>query len=290
MTLGASSTFNVRGASLGGDLWAAGAKVSVDEQSSVANNGNVAAENVSIEGTIGKDLHTFAESTELSGTLGQDLEAFGANVRLMDTAHVTGNARLRVGSEDHLYREEGARVDGEVTFLDLPEEFEPRSRYATLEFYLWKLAHLVSAVLVGLALLWLIPSLTNTSINGAMNGLKLAGVGIIALVSVPIIAVLIAITIVGIPFSVVALFAWMLGIYLSQILIGVFIGRMIFSDSKFETNWVMIMIAGMASVIVVINLPAIGGAIGFVLTIVGLGLITTSVYDALSNRGETIAA
>ena len=290
LTLGASSNFDVEGATLGGDLWAAGARVSVDEESSVASNSNLAAENIVVNGTVGKDLYAFAETTELSGKLGQDLEAFGASVRILEGASIAGDARLRVGKKDNLYREDTTQINGEITFFDLPEEFEPTSQYLSIEFYLWKLAQLVSSVLVGLALLWLIPGLANTSINGAMGGLKLAGIGLVAMVSLPVVAMIVAITLVGIPFSVVALFAWGLGLYLAKIIIAIYVGRSIYNDTRFASNWVVILITGMAAVIVMTNIPAIGGPVSFILTIIGLGLIATKTYDAFARRGDMIPA
>ena len=281
LVLGAGSTFELAGASVGGDLWAAGAKVTVNSQARVARNASIAAQAATVAGSVAKDLHAFAEIVELDGEVGQNLEAFGERVRLLDDAHVGGNARLRIPSEDRLHRAAGARVDGEIEFLDMPIV---TNRYASGEFYLWQVARLVSGILVGLALFWLIPGLRTVSVSGGMNGLKTAGIGLVTLVSVPAVAIVVAITLVGLPFSLFAIFAWLVVIYLAKILVGAFIGRTMLSSTKYGDRIALVLLAGITVIIVAINLPAIGGFINFVLTIIGIGLIVQRLLRALAAR------
>jgi len=282
LVLGAGSTFQLNGASVGGDLWAAGAKVTVDAQTRVANNAGIAAQTATVEGSVAKDLYAFAEIVELDGEVGQDLEAFGDRVRLLDEAHVGGNARLRIPNEDSLYRAAGARIDGEIEFLDMPAG--PTNRYASGEFYLWQAARLVSAVLVGLALFWLIPGFRTVSVSGGIDGLKTAGIGLVALVGAPIVAVVVAITLVGLPFSFIAIIAWLVAIYLAKIVVGAFIGRTLLSSTKYGDRIALVLLAGITAIIVAVNLPAIGGFINFVLTIIGIGLIVQRLLAALAAR------
>ncbi|XOV84783.1 MAG: hypothetical protein ACFHXK_06595 [bacterium] len=290
LVMGAASTFDLSGAAVGGNFWAAGAKLNVDSESRIASNSALAGENVSVAGFVSRDLYAFGESIELSGELGEDLEAFGNRVRLLDGAHVRGDARLRVNREDSLYREDAARIDGAVEFLDLPEELEKTSRYTSVEFYLWQLARLVSAVLVGLALVWLIPGLRRVAIGGGFEGLKLAGIGLLTLVSVPIMAVIVAVTLVGLPFSIIGVIAWIVAIYLAKIFIALFIGRMVLDGTAYRDKMALVLLAGMSIVLVVVNLPAIGGIISFLLTLVGLGLIVKRLFAGLPMRHPELSA
>lgn len=282
--LGAGNAFDLTGAIVGGDLWAAGENVTIDAQTRVAKNATVAGQNAAIEGSVGNDLSAFAEILELNGKVGQDLEAFVSRVRLLDDAYVKGNARLRIQAADRLQRAAGAKVDGEVEFLDMPKEFEATNRYASAEFYLWQVARLVSAILMGLVLLWLVPGLRSISVGGGVEGLKTAGIGLVTLVSVPIIAVIIAVTLVGLPLSFVTIMAWLMLIYLAKIVVGVFIGRMLLGATKYQGSNALMLIAGITVIIIAVNLPAIGGFISFVLTIIGIGLIVQQLLATLSAR------
>ena len=149
---------------------------------------------------------------------------------------------------------------------------------------------MLSAVLVGLVLLWLIPGLRSVSVGGGVDGLKTAGIGMVTLVSVPIIAVITAITLVGLPVSFIAILAWLVSIYVAKIVVGAFIGRSLLSATKYADQIAIVLLVGVTAIIVAINLPWIGGIVNFVLTIVGLGLIVQRLFSALSARDANTSA
>ena len=264
LVLGAASSYDLRGATVAGDLWIAGEKIGIDNETRVDGNVTVATQTVSVEGFVAKDLFAFAETVELSGVLGEDLETFADRVRLLGEAHVGGNVRFHSGTEDRLHRAETVRVDGEVEFLEMPQGFEKKNRYATVEFYLWQVARLIAALLVGLAFLWMVPGVRSVSIGAGSEALKTAGVGFLIMVSVPIMAVLVAFTLVGLPLSFIAIAAWLLSLYLAKTIIGAVVGRMLLSESD---SLPLTLLVGLTIVIVAVNLPFIGGIINLVLTI-----------------------
>ena len=285
LVMGASESYNLRGAKVGGDLWVAGEKISLDNESRVARNASVAARSATVEGSIGKDLYAFAETVEISGDLGEDLEAFADRLRLLGDAHVSGNVRFRTHSEDRLHRADSVRVDGVVEFLDMPEELEQGSRYASIKFYMWQTARLLAAFLVGMVLLWLVPGYRSMSIGADVNTLKTAGMGLITMVGVPIAAVLVAITVVGIPFSIIAIVAWVLVLYLAKIIVAAVVGQMLLSESDSLPRTLLL---GLFIVIVAVNLPFIGGIINLVLTLVGMGLLVQYLIGSLPGRSDSL--
>ncbi|MGI9325857.1 MAG: hypothetical protein ACR2PZ_11605 [Pseudomonadales bacterium] len=281
--LGGASLYDLREANIGGDLWVAGEKVGIDRETRIGRNASVASEQAAIEGHIQKDLHAIAETVEFSGVLGEDLEAFAERVRLLGQAQVGGNVRFRSGTEDRLHRADGVEVGGEVEFLDMPKELVSRNRYATIEFYLWQIARVIAAFIVGVAFLWFVPGLRSESIDAGLDTLKSAGIGFLALVSVPIMAVLVAFTLVGLPLSLIAIAGWMIALYLAKVVVAAIVGGMVLKKSS---SLPLTLLVGLGIVIVAVNLPFLGGIISFVLTIIGLGVLLRYLLDVLSNRGS----
>ena len=279
--IGAASAYNLTDAAVGGDVWVAGEKVGAEGATRIDGNATFAGNSVTVEGGVDKDLYAFGESVELSGTLGEDLEAFANRLRLLGEARVGGDVRFRTGNKDNLYRADGVEIAGTVEFLDVPEEMQPENRYATIEFYLWQIARLIAAFLVGWALLSLVPGMRNINLAGGVEGLKSAGIGFLAILAVPIAAVLVAITIIGLPFALITLCIWLLGLYLSQIVIARVIG-----GSLVEDNLPLSLLVGLVIVLVAINLPVFGGVIDFILTIVGLGLLVQYFYRLIAKRDD----
>ena len=279
--LGAASSLDFLGSVLGGDLWVAGETLRIDDGARVEGNATVASRTTSIDGSVAKDLYAFGETVELGGTLGQDLEAFAARVRLLGEAQVGGDVRYRTEEEDNLHVADAAQVGGELVFLGVPEALRDRSRYATGAFYLWELAWLAGAFIVGLIFLWLAPRARSLSLGTGVDALKTSGVGLLMLVGVPIMAVLAGITLVGLPLSLVVIAAWALALYLAQIVVASMVGRMLMSGSD-SLAWTLL--AGLVIVTVAVNLPFIGGIISFLLTIVGVGLLVQYLLGVLPRR------
>ena len=104
------------------------------------------------------------------------------------------------------------------------------------------------------------------------------------MVSVPIMAVLVAFTLVGLPLSFIAIAAWLLSLYLAKIVVSVVVGRMLLSQSG-SLPWTLL--AGLTIIIVAVNLPFIGGIINLALTIVGLGLLVQYLIRILQARDSS---
>ena len=117
------------------------------------------------------------------------------------------------------------------------------------------------------------PKLGELELGDARDSLKTAGIGFLALVSVPVIAVIIAITIVGLPLSSIALAAWLTALYLAKIIVAYLVGKAILEKPDQQPKLALSLLVGLFVVVVAINLPLIGGAFNLIATILGLSLI-----------------
>ena len=201
-----------------------------------------------MSGTIKRDLHSFAEALEMSGPLNGNLMAVGKQVRLLDGAHIFGNADLRISSEDALHRAASAKIDGELAFLDLSDRLAERSQYLTVAFYIWQLAQLAAAILIGMALLWLWPRLRDITVGSGVEGLKSAGLGLVTLISLPVVVGLFAITLIGLPFAFLGFVGWIACFYLAKVIVGIFVGRTLLTNSERGDSNIFILLAGLALV------------------------------------------
>jgi len=275
--LTAASSVELIGTQVVGNLWAAARSVSVDRDSAIAQNTMASAQTAVLEGKLTKELYSFGE-------LGGQLKAFGRRVRLLDSALVKGDAVLHLPHADLLQRSPGAQLLGSLDLQESNEHAEHSSRYSHGKFYLWQVARLISALLVGLVLVWCLPQYKYLSLSGGVEGLKTAGMGLLTLIGVPIAALIIAITLVGIPFSMITLLTWTLLIYLAKIVVGAYIGRSLLASTVYSDNSLLILLLGIGIIIVAINLPFLGSTINFLLTIVGTGLIVQQLFQAYAKR------
>ncbi len=277
--IGAAESYEIEKAVIKGDLWGAAESVKIGDEAKIGRNVTAAGEKVSISGRVEKDLRVFAEMLEVEGIIGRNLDVFTERLKLLSHSHIMGNVNFHTNDEGDLTRSSGSRVDGEVKFIPLSDTIEPQNRYLTISFYVHQLLWMASAFIAGLVLLWLVPALRDLTMGAGMEGLKTIGIGLVVLISLPVIALLVGITVIGLPFTVVGIFSWLLMIYCAKIVLASVIGRLLLDSPEEGSSLPLTLLAGLGIITVAVNIPAIGGILNFLLTTLGVGMIVLLVLD-----------
>ena len=168
-------------------------------------------------------------------------------------------------------------IGGELKkIITAPHEEE--NKYRTAEFYLFQLLRFAAAFLASVIVLALVPGLRRVEIDRASEALLAGGVGLVTLVATPIIAVLIALTVIGLPIGIFGLLLWMVGVYIAKVAVAQFVSARIVGVTDKPRHYALTLALGLALVIVVVNLPFVGGLFNFVLTVLGLGVLVLVVW------------
>jgi hypothetical protein len=203
-----------------------------------------------IDGTVRNALVVFNGDVEISGTVGDDVVVFNGDVLLRSGASVGGNLVSREAPRI----EPGATVAGSQTRitgrLDVGE-IGIASRFA------WWFGYSMSTLILGLALLALGPALDGaiTRVLRMQLGASI-GFGVAFFFLLPIAAVVLLITVVGIPLGVFLLLGLAL-VYTVGYVVGTHgIGRLVMKPPKsrfaaFAIGWLIVRAVGL--------IPVLGG-------------------------------
>ncbi len=265
--ISAGETLDLRGASLAGNFFGAGEKLVLHADTEISGNAAVAGEEVDVQGSIGRDLRAAGARVTVHGSVGADMRGYGATVELTDTAHIAGDLTLKTETEESAVIAPGATIDGTTDIERWPEE---PNRYSTPDFYLGEILHILAAFVTGLVLFRLLPALGQAELEGSSDALVTAAIGALILIGTPILAVIAIVTLIGAPLGLLTLVLWLATLYAAGIVIACYIGRLILPNRDGTTLPLLI---GLALLVVVTNLPIIGGPIQLVAGILGLGLI-----------------
>jgi hypothetical protein len=246
----------------------------VDAAAEIVGNAITFGESIDIDGRVGTDVQGFGATMRVSGNVEGDVEGHAARITLLPSARVGGNVTAHVDSADDLDIASGAVVGGNVD-TQLVEREQRRNRYLTLGHYVRQVVRLGAMFLAGLLLLTVFPVLRDVSLPNAVAVLRSGGIGLAAAVTLPVAALLLCITIVGIPIGILTFVLGAIGLYLSKIVIAQIIGRAVFRAPEAPPHFAATLITGLVIVIVAINLPFVGGIANFVLTLVGFGIIVS---------------
>jgi Integral membrane protein CcmA involved in cell shape determination len=219
---------------------------------------------VLIAGTVSETLLVFNGRTEITGTVGEDVVVFNGSVVLRSGARVGGD----VVSRQTPHIEDGATVEGSI------DDLQKRWDYWDITFVGrlgWWLAYTVSTLVLGLVLLMLARGLDPASIRALRDRLGATiGFGLLWFVLLPIVAVLLLVTIVGIPLGLFLLFGLGLVYSIGYVVGGLALGRLVVKE---PTSRYLAFLAGWGALRVIALVPFLGGIAWLVGTVLGLGTL-----------------
>lgn len=241
-------------------------------------------------------------SVDIHGEVNGSINVIGGSVYLSETAHVRGDIVTVGGDVD---REPGAQVDGSSRRSDpedfrlpqftRPGQFTPnigvnlRPIGAFLWFIFQSLALSALAVLVALFLLAPTQRVSQTIIvqpviSGAM--------GFLTLIIAPALLLLLAVTIILIPLSLLGFLALAVALVFGWIAVGLEVGHRL--AGLFKTAWTAPISAGLGTLVLTIvasaiwQIPCIGWVAPFVVAMMGLGGVIMSRFGTRTYLGNAI--
>ena len=273
---------------VGGSGFLAGQNVSVAEGSELARGGFLAGESVRSRGTVGRDLHFAAETMELSGSVERKMHGYARQVSVSSGGSVGGDLYVSVPEQEALEVDEGASVGGETT-VEIHEEHERRA-FMHPGFYFGVFAKTLAALLFGVLLVTVFPSLRPTAPESSREALRDMGIGFLALIATPVAALMIAFTVIGIPISIVLGIAYALLLFLSTLVVAYFAGERLKFGGTDPTGVVLRTGVALLLIYFVMEIPFVGGGVHFLVHIFGVGCLILHVRNLYLARREPPAA
>ena len=231
---------------------------------------------VRINGRVTGDVVAISAPVRINGPVEGDVVSIAERVVIGAGGRVNGD--LSYVDEKPLITVPGA-VGGKTEKLKFDDIFTPWSAIAAW-IALW-LAVSVSSLLLGLALLWLAPRSLEAALEVARTSTGPAiGIGLAVFFGLPAVAVLLMITLLGIPLGIAVLLS-LLPIYAIGYTASAYaLGRAIV---KPPTGRFLAFLAGWGILRVIALIPVLGGLAWFAATVFGLGALTIALWR--SRRG-----
>ena len=261
------------GGDVGDNVLAFTGQFVLEKNARIARDLTLGAGNAVIDGTVNGNINGGVSDLEMRGaTKGNVTVEIDENIKIFPGATIGGNLEYTAPKQGEI----SGIVSGKTTYKETPVKKEDLMSNIEGEIigYLWLL-------FIGIVSLMLAPELTQKNSDTiSAKPLKNLLWGLLSLIITPIVAVLLLITIIGIPLSLIIFIIYIISLYISRIYVGFWVGQYVLKKLKIETRFrVLTMGSGLLIVLIGTNLPIIGIFIHFVVLLLGLGAIALTEYD-----------
>ena len=223
---------------------------------------------VTVRGTVTGDVVVVDGAVTIRGTVAGNVVAVSGQATLGRRGRIAGD--LIYGDEKPI-QAPGSQVSGDVEKVDVG------NASVVGAIGVW-VALVASMFLLGMLLLLLAPRAAEAVARTARSKALVCGlVGLLAFFLLPVIAIAVCFTIIGIPLGIVLLLLVLPLYAIAYVTTALVLGRLILKKSRIVAFLVGLVILGLLTLI-----PIAGGVIGFLAIVFGLGALIMSLLHARS--------
>jgi cytoskeletal protein CcmA (bactofilin family) len=259
------------------NLTVASQSLTLEPKSQIKGDLFFGAQNVNLNGQMGRDLAGAGETMTISGSLLRNAIVTSTDLSIIETAKIGGNLDYYV--EKNAVATIGAKnVKGTVTKHEIASQEktvtkEQFTKTGAMAMTIAKVVGILSFALLGLVLIYFDRKKTESRINQiATQPLKSGLIGLVTLIVFPVAFFIVLMTVIGIPLAFVVLLVYIVAMITASLYSSMFYGKLIISKASMTLQ----MLLGVALLGLVSCLPIIGWIIGFISFCLGLGAITLS--------------
>lgn len=287
---------------VGDDVRVAGGTVNIN--SSIAGDLVVAGGNVTVSGAgIGGDVLTWGGNTDLSAPISGSVMGNLGNLSIYNK--IGGSVNVNTGM---LKLGPGAAVAGSLTYTSskqaninplakvagpikhnkpLPAAGKKVEKGGPAGFLFFLFWGMLSTIATGLVLIYLLTGFTGGVINLTWGRFwRNLGIGFLVLAVTPIAAVILMMTVIGIPLALILLASWLIMIYLARVSAAIFIGWMVLYllRGRRETLLVWGLLLGALLCTLIGLIPVLGWIFLFGIMLAALGAIVSYAFGSWWGR------
>ncbi|MCX7006871.1 MAG: hypothetical protein NTY53_06430 [Kiritimatiellaeota bacterium] len=261
--------------SIAGNLIAVGETVQIQKTAVVAEDAVLLGQEIIVEGSVSNRLYVLGNKVTLAGYVGNSARIVAEEITLMPGAISEGD--LRYSSEKELFAPEGVRIAGKLIRAPKPN-FGLALPHLTLgQLVAIQFALFIAALLVGLPFVALFPRFTTRAVTQLRTQpSKCMLSGAIALALFPMLAVMAALTWVGLPLGLLLMACYAILLYLAKIIVAIPLAvRLITLRGRPDRplGALPVLVVGLFLLYLAAALPVIGFAVQLVTVLYGLGAL-----------------
>lgn len=206
------------------------ASINLKESSEVGGDVIAFCGELKVSGKVGKGIKGSVGSMVISGIIDGDVNVKADEISIMPDAKINGNLFYKSKKEAKI--EKGAQITGETKWTKLTPK---KKKGLTGGKILVKFLFLCASIVTGLFMLLIAKKEVKAAKEAVFKDfLKNLGLGFVFVICIPIAICILLFTVIGIPISIIVLFAYLVLFYIAKIFVGYALGERVLQ--LFKTN------------------------------------------------------
>lgn len=272
-------------ATVGEDLSIAGGDVRIGSPARIKGDLEVAGGEVRIGGTVERNVEAAAADFKLTGTVNGDVDVRGVDITIAPGARIAGDLIAKGPQEPTI----NGTVEGEVKYTRASGPGWRGYNYGWdgdfahhFDFEITVLSSLW-ALFGGFLLIFLFPKLTDRTARTFQDyPVRSFGFGLLSIILLPVLAILLIVTIIGLPLGLLILLFYPLLLFIGFLSTALGLARMAYRDSD-VTPSKLTQLAYLAVVLLTLTIlstiPVLNSIITILAVIIGIGAFGAALFN-----------
>jgi cytoskeletal protein CcmA (bactofilin family)/anti-sigma factor RsiW len=246
--------------------------VNLDHRGKVGGSALIGAGDSELNGGIGGDVLAFLGALDINGSIGGNVRVRAGHLSIGSSAAIAGSTKYEGRNPAEVTP--GAKFGSPIQFTQYkhgPDRASPR--YYWHQILLWG-----ASFVFGLVVLLLAPGFFYDVVSACKKVAPTSGLGALFILAVPVAAILVSITIVGIPVGIAAVFLYIIAIYGVQVFVGTWLGEKMLGQGVGIGPTLGRLALGLAVIRLIRIIPYLGALAASIVVVWGLGALILTLY------------
>jgi cytoskeletal protein CcmA (bactofilin family) len=260
--------------------------VDLSEKSKVEGTATLGTGNSQLNGEVVGDVLAGSGNFEVHGILDHNARIQSGSLEIGPQAEIKGRTQFKGRKQPEVSPSAKLGSPIEVTI----EKRGSETSYSSPHFYWHQILLWGASFVFGLAMLLLMPGFFFDATGACKRTSPAIGFGALFLIALPVLAIIVCITIVGIGVGIAALMFWVLAIYAAQVIVGTWLGDRLLGEAIGMGPALGRMALGLLILRAIGMVPYLGVWFSSLVVCLGLGAIVLAIYRNMRPQLVTAVA
>jgi len=261
---------------IGRNLTIMAGAIQLAPSSRIGGNAVLTGGNIDLEGAVLGSVTATASNVRLSGRVGQKMEAYTGELRLTSRAQIGEN--LEYTSSTEALIDPSAQIRGKTVYHPSAVKEFFHGKWKKRMVFGFRYLPILMNFLFSFVLGWVLLKLFSQRVKGILLVLdrrpwKAFWTGILVALLLPLAALLLFVTVLGLPIALALVAISLITFYTAKIFPILWISNKAFSRFRVRKNSLWALFLGLIGFFILVQMPFLGSVLSVIATMLGLGAI-----------------